>query len=627
VIKQFYLNINNIETYILLKIGFVISSVIVVFIFSIIQYFFKLYDFIYFNPFYNWKDLLFNFIFINFFLLLFGSILASFFIFLLIHLINGIKFLILKQGILIGDLEALTELFYIFGIKYFFLFLFIFIIISAFIYLLSNKFLLKKRFFYIILYFFIFFIFFINKQIDEKLFFNQSQHLDIARSSDFKKSGLIFSLSQSIKERININHKLNKRITNIKSNDAYKKFHLYSQNNLIHKNIYIILQESYTHIDKFHSTNIDKNFLSELNLYKKNLAVSPVFGGMSAGAEFEILCGNIEVFYFSTPSYNVMNKYPTNCITNFLQEKKNYYFYVSSASEKRFFNSSVVHKSLGAKEAFYREDLVKFISDFDGPNNISDEALYNFTLTNIKKNLKENKPMIYLISTTAGHMPYDLNIQKRPIKYFYENKDLERFINRIYYSTIELNNFIEEILKIDKNSIIIAVPDHIASTSFTEQYFDNVSHSYDFFSKHLLNNQSEPDLKIMKAWDLKDHFKKQDDKDYTKVFFLKNILRYLNHYIILVDGKSNQVQPIAYHEFPQLIINLLNNKNSFEFSENIVTAHGIIKNRNILSQDFKKTENLCLNSSLLMECKNSINIIKKSIDDIFKTLYFSRNIN
>ena len=126
-----------------------------------------------------------------------------------------------------------------------------------------------------------------------------------------------------------------------------------------------------------------------------------------------------------------MNKFPTNCITNFLHEKSNYDFHVSSASEKRFFNSSIVHKSLGVKEAFYREDLVKFINDFDGPNNISDEALYNFTLSNIKKNLKIKKPMIYLISTTAGHMPYDLNEQKRPIKYSDENKDLEKFINRI----------------------------------------------------------------------------------------------------------------------------------------------------------------------------------------------------
>ena len=626
-IKQFYLKVNNIESNILSKIGFFFSSIIVVFSFSIIQYFFKLYDLIYFNPFFNWKDLLFNFIFINFFLFLFGSILASFFIFLLIHLINGIKFLILKQGILVGDLEALTELFYIFGIKYFFLFLFFSLIIISFIYILSNVIFFKKRFFFIIVYFFIFYIFFSNWKIDEKLFFNQTQHLDIARASDFKKSGLIFSLVQSIKQRSNINDKLNKEISNIKSNDKYKKFYLNSQNNLIPKNIYIILQESYTHIDKFHSINIDKKFLSDLNLYKKNLAISPVFGGMSAGAEFEIFCGNVEVFYFSTPTYNVMNKFPTNCITNFLHEKSNYDFHVSSASEKRFFNSSIVHKSLGVKEAFYREDLVKFINDFDGPNNISDEALYNFTLSNIKKNLKIKKPMIYLISTTAGHMPYDLNEQKRPIKYSDENKDLEKFINRIYYSTVELNYFIEEILKVDKNSIIIALPDHIAATSFTEKYFDNISNSYEFFRKHPLNNQSSADTIDIKKWNLKEYYKKKEDNDYASIFFLNNILRYLNHYIILVDGKSYQTQPIAYHEFPQLIINLLNNEKNFKFSENLVTVHGIIKSRNILNQDLKKTENLCLNSSSLIECKNFTKIIEKSINNIFQTLYFSRNLN
>ena len=626
-IKQFILRVNKIESYILLKIGFILSTIIVVFFFSIIQFFFKLNDFIYFNPFLNWKDLLFNFIFINFFLLLLGSILASFFIFLLIHLVNGIKFLILKQGILIGDLEALSELFYIFGIKYFFIFLFILLITVAFIYLLVNKFLLKKRFLFIILYFFIFIIFFFNSKIDEKLFFNQSQHLDIARGSDFKKSGLIFSLSQSIKERSNINRKLKERISNIKSIDVYQKFNLSAQDNFIPKNIYIIIQESYTHIENFHTTKIDKNFLSELNLYKKNLALSPVFGGMSAGAEFEILCGNIETFFFSTPTYNLFDKFPTNCITNFLQEKKDYDFYVSSASEKRFFNSAIVHKSLGAKEAFYKDDLVKFTDDFDGPNNISDEALYNFTLSNIKKNLKKKKPMIYLISTTAGHMPYDLNLQKRPIKYFYNNKDIEKFINRIYYSTLELNNFIQELLKIDKNSIIIAVPDHLASTRFTEEYFENVSNSYDFFSKHLLNNQSTTESELMKLWNLQDHNKKQVTNNYNKVFFLKNILYHLNHYIILVDGNNYQVQPIAYHEFSQVIINLLTNKKNFSFSENLFSAYGIIANRNTLVQDLKKTENLCLNSKLLIECKNYINVIDKSLDDIFKTLYFSRNIN
>lgn len=94
-----------------------------------------------------------------------------------------------------------------------------------------------------------------------------------------------------------------------------------------------------------------------------------------------------------------------------------------------------------------------------------------------------------------------------------------------------------------------------------------------------------------------------------------------------MDGNNYQVQPIAYHEFSQVIINLLTNKKNFSFSENLFSAYGIIANRNTLVQDLKKTENLCLNSKLLIECKNYINVIDKSLDDIFMTLFFSRNIN
>ena len=101
--------------------------------------------------------------------------------------------------------------------------------------------------------------------------------------------------------------------------DDFRSFKL--NENIIKRNIHIILMESFIDPTDFKNIKITQNIIPNqwIEFKSKNLiyGISPVSGGGSAQAEFEILCGAPSILEYGT-EFNRMGEGKTSCLPNYL---------------------------------------------------------------------------------------------------------------------------------------------------------------------------------------------------------------------------------------------------------------------------------------------------------------------
>ena len=84
----------------------------------------------------------------------------------------------------------------------------------------------------------------------------------------------------------------------------------------------------------------------------------------------------------------------------------------------------------------------------------------------IKQRLKANKgkPIFNYLLGIYGHSPHLLNEKKRPKFIEVEGAEgtlLYRSVNQFYYRSKAISSFINNLIKIDRSSLIIVVSDHL----------------------------------------------------------------------------------------------------------------------------------------------------------------------
>jgi len=222
--------------------------------------------------------------------------------------------------------------------------------------------------------------------------------------------------------------------------------------------IHIILLESFMPIEELvdiENINIDKlHFQPVYSNFVKGQSVSPVFGGNSAAAEFEVLCGLPEQMPFNNLTFNLLKGRDLDvCFTNELK-KIGYELFAFTGTRPHFHNAATAYKSLGFEIHKHKGMMPHNDYDCIYP---SDESIYNVALNDLKNNKNKN-PKLFYIFTAAGHMPYCVNSQKRSIIDFSSANDV--YLNRIYYSQKELVAYVNNVLDSNPNTIIVAVGDH-----------------------------------------------------------------------------------------------------------------------------------------------------------------------
>lgn len=238
---------------------------------------------------------------------------------------------------------------------------------------------------------------------------------------------------------------------------------------------------------------------------KLGLSISPVFGGATAQAEFEVLCGVPAFEKLSSVEFNVFTGSQAHCLPSLLSSL-NYRSIASNAYKPNFFNAIPGYEGMGFKELQFP---VEFYSSapsylhFGDPGveeYIFDQSLFEQNLGLVKKHLQDNKnqPMFNYMMTVYGHTPHVLDPEKRPeiiqTHSSYADDHLQRSTNQFYYRSQAIAQYVEKLIELDKNSLIILMSDHVPplrngpNTFKALRYMGNIEQSFYYNRLAIIEN-------------------------------------------------------------------------------------------------------------------------------------------
>lgn len=248
------------------------------------------------------------------------------------------------------------------------------------------------------------------------------------------------------------------------------------QAQLPRRNVHLIVLESFIDPELFRNAHFSRKpthpSFEKIFKNKGGLSVSPVFGGATAQAEFELLCGVPALRELSGVEFNLFTGAKTPCLPNVLAQA-GYHTIATNAFRPEFFNSINAYEGIGFEKTYYPSEYAPSretyfsIGDVTGETYMFDGDLFTQNLKFIEYWIKEHPgtPLFNYIVSMYGHTPNEINTDKRPevITVQGECKDdqFKRAVNQHYYRTEAIADFVQELMKIDPKSLIIFVSDHL----------------------------------------------------------------------------------------------------------------------------------------------------------------------
>ncbi|NLF53748.1 MAG: sulfatase-like hydrolase/transferase [Thauera phenolivorans] len=187
-------------------------------------------------------------------------------------------------------------------------------------------------------------------------------------------------------------------------------------------------------------------------------ALSPVFGGYTANAEFEALCG----FPVKTDAvfFEGRLRRDVPCLPRHLGEA-GYLSFASHPNAAPFWNRINAYRRVGFEHYWSDRDF-----ELDDMNRefLSDASLYRQVLERVGPQLEGAQPVFNYVLTYFGHLDYPLNAERPArIDTTTDNALVEAYANTVYYKSRELMAFLGELRARDPDAIVVLFGDHLPS--------------------------------------------------------------------------------------------------------------------------------------------------------------------
>ncbi len=242
------------------------------------------------------------------------------------------------------------------------------------------------------------------------------------------------------------------------------------------RNVHLVVMESFVDPTLFKGATYTKDPIHpdfrRLFGDRMGFSVSPVFGGKTSQAEFEVLCGVPAFQELAGVEFNSFTGVPAYCLPGTLQ-LAGYRTVATNSFKPTFFNAISAYEGIGFGEMYfpkeYVDDATTYLStgDTTGEIYMFDGELFRQNLQFVEDALSDQDapPLFNYVLTMFGHLPYVLNQDKRPylLKLVSRHRDptLERVANLFYYRSQAVAAYVERLKKIDPRSLIILVSDHV----------------------------------------------------------------------------------------------------------------------------------------------------------------------
>jgi sulfatase-like protein len=226
------------------------------------------------------------------------------------------------------------------------------------------------------------------------------------------------------------------------------------------RNIYVMVLESFW--DPSLLTNagyserpLDPRFEALWEQAGRSTALSPAFGGQTANAEFEFLCG-FPVHDF-TVKFESRFDNDLPCLPKALGQL-GYRTVASHPNSPGFWNRQNAYRHAGFESFWSAKDFK--LDDLSGPF-LSDRSLYRQVAERLDHE-KDDRPTLSYVMTYYGHWSYDLSGQRPAVlTASTKNELVQRYGSVMRHKSRELIDEIERITAADPEAIIVAFGDHL----------------------------------------------------------------------------------------------------------------------------------------------------------------------
>ena len=204
------------------------------------------------------------------------------------------------------------------------------------------------------------------------------------------------------------------------------------------RNVHIVLLESFWDPALLKRANYNRDPLAPgfRRLWERadhSQALSPVFGGYTANAEFEILCGFPVVEDQVKFERQLLNDVP--CLPQLLA-RRGYRTLASHPNVPAFWNRMNAYRRIGFQTYWAQQD---FVLDDMNREFLGDASLYRQVLEKITPALDSGQPLLNYIVTYSGHWNYPLNAS-RPLRITSpsEVEEVSSYAKTVSYKSREL---------------------------------------------------------------------------------------------------------------------------------------------------------------------------------------------
>jgi Phosphoglycerol transferase and related proteins, alkaline phosphatase superfamily len=246
----------------------------------------------------------------------------------------------------------------------------------------------------------------------------------------------------------------------------------------IKRNVHLVVLESFFEPTLFKGASYTRHpfhpdFRKLFGANKLGFSISPVAGGKTAQAEFEILCGVPAFEEMLGVEFNNFTGVAAYCLPGKLQ-LAGYQTVASNAFKPNFFNTPNAYRGMGFAKVFFPREYGGGSETYLSRGDTSDEGGFMFDSVIFSQNLEyvasllqkeDAPPFLNYVLTVYGHFPYLMNEEKRPnvLKMNADFTDalLERAANQMFYRTQAVADYVNQLIELDPKSLIILVSDHL----------------------------------------------------------------------------------------------------------------------------------------------------------------------
>ncbi len=190
--------------------------------------------------------------------------------------------------------------------------------------------------------------------------------------------------------------------------------------------------------------------------------LSPIYGGGTAQAEFELLSGIPALAKVNKIEFNVLRGGRIDGLTARLDEN-GYQLHATIAPSARFFNSQRAYQSFSFINPEFLQDEEKYAEYFrDTP--IFDGELLEKNLSDFKHwRSQSERPIFNYVLGMYGHYPFARNNKKRPDKIFLtgQPEKYQHIVNQFYYRTDAVAKYLQQLFIYDPEAVILVISDHL----------------------------------------------------------------------------------------------------------------------------------------------------------------------